>query len=120
MWPFARRIQQSDTVAVFTAKDRASLLLAQLLLESAGLRYLVTSDFAQDIFTIGRIGTGWNLAAGPPTIWVSRHDVYAAQEILSDLADYRPSPIPLFIRAMAVVIIVTDLLSVIVISLTKL
>jgi len=82
MWPFARQIQKSDTVAVFIAKDRAYLLLAQSPLDSTGLRYLVTGDFAQSIFTTGRIGTGWNLAAGPPTIWVFRPDIYEAQEIL--------------------------------------
>jgi hypothetical protein len=110
MWPFARQIQKSDTVAVFTAKDRAYLLLAQSPLDSTGLRYLVTGDFAQSIFTTGRIGTGWNLAAGPPTIWVFRPDIYEAQEILFYLADYRPSSIPSFMRSMAVVIIITELI----------
>lgn len=115
MWPFARRVQPSNTVAVFAAKDRASLLLAQSLLDSGGLRYLVISDFAQDIFGIGRIGIGWNLATGPPTIWVSRHNADAAQKVLSDLMDYRPSPIPSFLRALAVALLMMDLLPIIVI-----
>lgn len=90
MWSFTRRAQPQDTTVVFTAKDRTSLLLARSLLEDAGIRCVVNSDFAQDIFTWGRIGTGWNVAAGPPTIWVRREEADAAREVLAPLQDYMP------------------------------
>ncbi len=114
MWPFFHQSQLPDAIAIFAAKDRISLLLAQSLLDSVGLRYLVIGDFAQDIFGIGRIGTGWNLAAGPPTIWVSHRNANAVQKVLSDLKDYEPSPIPLFLRVLTVAILMTNPLPVIV------
>lgn len=113
MWPFTRRTQPLDTTVVFTAKDRTSLLLARSLLDDAGIGYSVNSDFAQDIFTWGRIGTGWNVAAGPPTIWVRLEDVDAAREVLADLQDYQPGRSPLFLRVIAAVALLLALLAVV-------
>ncbi len=111
MWPFTRRTQPSDSTLVFAARDRTSLLLARSLLDDAGIPYVVNGDFAQDIVSWGRVGTGWNVAVGPPTVWVRTEDADRAQEALASLRDYKPSRIPLWLRLLAAAALVVPVVT---------
>jgi len=103
-----RSFTPDEHTPVFRAPDRESLLLARSLLDSAGLSYTTVNDWTQDIIDPGRLGTGFNFATGPSTVWVSREDSDAAIEALAGLRSYRPRRVPLWLRVFIIVMMVLN------------
>ena len=75
----------SDLVTVFESSDVALLALAKAALEQSGIRYVTESEGIQDLFGIGRMGSGYNSITGPPRIRVAQENAARAREVLSDL-----------------------------------
>lgn len=70
---------------VFAAGDPARLAMAKSILDAAGIEYLVRGEGLQDLFGWGRVGTGYNMIAGPAEFVVREEDAQSAREILRDL-----------------------------------
>jgi putative signal transducing protein len=75
----------SDLVTVFESSDIALFALAKTVLDQAGIRYIVQGEGLQDLFGVGRIGTGFNLITGPPRIRVTADNVERARHVLAEL-----------------------------------
>ncbi|MBC8385551.1 MAG: DUF2007 domain-containing protein [Candidatus Cloacimonetes bacterium] len=76
-----------EFVTVFTTGDPMLIALAKSLLEEANINYFVKNENAQDLFGLGRLGTGFNLIVGEPEIIVSNEDREEADLILKELLD---------------------------------
>lgn len=76
----------SDLVTVFESADPALFAMARAALDGAGIRYVAQGEGVQDLFGIGRLGTGYSLVTGPPRIRVTSEDAERARELLLDLA----------------------------------
>jgi hypothetical protein len=81
----SERVLVNDLVTVFESSDIALLALAKAVLDQAGIRYIVQGEGLQDLFGMGRIGTGFNLITGPPRIRVTADNVERARHILAEL-----------------------------------
>ncbi len=77
----------SDLVTVFESPDVALLAMAKAALERAGVRYVTQNEFTQDLFGLGRMGTGYNLITGPTRIRVTSENAERARELLAELDD---------------------------------
>lgn len=93
-----RQRPQSEEVVVLMTGDRASLALAKSLLDSAGLRYAVDSDVAQDLFGWGVLGSAYNFVTGPARVMVHRNDEEVAREILSEIPQCASPSRPLWLK----------------------
>jgi hypothetical protein len=76
---------RAELVRVFVALDGALTGVARSLLESEGIEYMVRFQGLQDLFGLGRIGTGYNLIAGPAEFWVRADDADRARQLLQGL-----------------------------------
>jgi hypothetical protein len=74
-------------VTVFQSSDLALFALAKAALEGEGIPYISDGEGIQDLFGIGRLGTGYSLITGPPRIRVMAEHVARARELLADLED---------------------------------
>jgi len=54
-------------------------------LDRAGIRYIAQGEGLQDLFGMGRIGTGFNQITGPPRLRVTAENAERAREILTEL-----------------------------------
>ncbi len=88
---------------IFVARDKASELLARTLLDSAGINYIVTNNSTQDLFGWGRVGTGSNFIVGPVKFAVKCNDVEDATNILAELYEIKPRPVPQWLRLVAII-----------------
>ena len=75
----------NDLVTVFVSADPALFTMAKAALDGAGIRYVADGEGVQDLFGIGRLGTGYSLVTGPPRIRVTLEDAERARELLLDL-----------------------------------
>lgn len=72
-------------MTVFESADPALFAMARAALDGAGIRYVSEGEGIQDLFGIGRLGTGYSLVTGPPRIRVTFEDAQRARELLLDL-----------------------------------
>ena len=75
----------TELVTVFASPDVALFALAKAALEEAGIRYVTQAEGLQDLFGLGRLGSGYNLITGAPRIRVRAADAERAREILAEL-----------------------------------
>jgi hypothetical protein len=75
----------SDLVTVFESADVAVFALAKAALDEAGIRYVAQGEELQNLFGLGRLGTGYNLITGAPRIRVGAENAERAREILAEL-----------------------------------
>lgn len=75
----------SDLVTVFESPDVALFALARAALDEADIRYVTENELIQDLFGLGRIGSGYNIVTGPPRIRVGSENAVRAGEILAEL-----------------------------------
>jgi hypothetical protein len=54
-----------DLVTVFKSGDELTVSLAASILEEEGIACVVRNQGIQDLFGMGRIGAGFNVAIGP-------------------------------------------------------
>ena len=72
----------TELVTVYTPADEAEHLLVQSVLEEAGIRYYSKNALVQNLFGLGTIGTGYNVAAGLIAVQVHEQDAERATMIL--------------------------------------
>ena len=82
-------------VTVFQPENEYEHITAIPLLENAGIIYYSKNALLQNLFGVGKIGSGYNLVTGPIQIQVAEKDYEKAQkvlfgeDILKDLGDYQ-------------------------------
>jgi hypothetical protein len=74
-----------EFVPVLTLSNAALVSFARSLLESAGIRFFIKNEGVQDLFGMGRLGSGFNPLTGPPIIYVDPDRVEEARDLLADL-----------------------------------
>jgi len=77
----------SALVTVYESSDLALFAMAKAALDGAGIRYVAQGEGIQDLFGMGRLGTGYNMITGPPRIRVTTEDAERAREILAELRE---------------------------------
>lgn len=80
-----------DLVTVLETGDPALLAVAESLLMDAEIPYLKRGDFLQDLFALGRFGTGSNPITGPVAVQVKKENAEAALQILDEIEAEEPS-----------------------------
>ena len=75
-----------DLFSVFESGDPGLFATAKAALDSAGIRYVTEGEGVQDLFGLGRIGTGYNNITGPPRICVPARHVERARKLLASFA----------------------------------
>ncbi|HEV7516724.1 MAG TPA: DUF2007 domain-containing protein [Thermoanaerobaculia bacterium] len=73
-----------DVVTVFATGDPVALLTAKSLLEEAGIPCFTRGEGTQDLFGMGRLGTGFSLIAGPMEIRVGARRAREAEDLLDE------------------------------------
>jgi hypothetical protein len=71
-----------DVETVFATGDPVVLVTAKSLLDEAGIPYLTRGEGIQDLFGMGRLGTGFSILAGPVEIQVGAHRAQEAADLL--------------------------------------
>jgi hypothetical protein len=66
--------------------------LLRSVLDQAGIAYSTRADGVQDLFTGGRVGTGYSVLTGPSWLYVERARIEEAREILAAL-EAEPEPL---------------------------
>ena len=74
-----------DMVTVAQSSDTAYLLVAKSVLDQADIRYFAKNEGVQDLFAFGRLGTGFNVLAGPVEIQVAKDDEAVARALLEEI-----------------------------------
>jgi hypothetical protein len=74
-----------DLFSVFESGDPGLFALARAVLDRAGIRYVAEGEGVQDLFGLGRIGTGYNNITGPPRLCVPAVHVERARKLLADV-----------------------------------
>ena len=91
--PAVRSDRTARYVTVLRSGDPAVLAMAKSLLQDAGIALTAQGEGLQDLFALGRLGTGSSPIVGPAEIRVSSSDETAARELLRDLESGERSPI---------------------------
>jgi hypothetical protein len=71
-----------DIETVFASSDPVALVTAKSLLDEAGIPYLARGEGIQDLFGMGRLGTGFSVVAGAVEIQVGAHRAQEAADLL--------------------------------------
>ncbi|HKA59718.1 MAG TPA: DUF2007 domain-containing protein [Gemmatimonadales bacterium] len=79
----------NELVTVFESADPVLFAMARAALDRQGIRYVAQGEAVQDLFGLGRLGTGYSLVTGPPRIRVTPEDAERASELLLDLKERR-------------------------------
>jgi hypothetical protein len=83
----AEDIEALDLEPLTAITEPAFGALVRAVLDEAGIRYSMRGEGVQDLFTVGRIGTGYNLITGPGTLFVERARAAEARELLAALEE---------------------------------
>jgi len=67
--------------------DPAKIMVAKSILDEAGIKYLAQGEGLQDLFAMGRLGTGFNPLIGPVKFLVRNEDQQIAKELLQELQE---------------------------------
>ena len=73
-----------DAVTVLATGDPVLLLAAKSLLEEAGIPCFTRGEGTQELFGMGRLGTGFSLIAGPMEIRVGARRAQEAMDLLRE------------------------------------
>ena len=77
----------SHVVTVFASSDPTGVIMAKLLLEAEGIRFVVEGEGVQDFFGLGRLGGGFNPFTGPVQLRVASENVPLALDALRELRE---------------------------------
>jgi hypothetical protein len=75
-----------DLVTVLRTSDLATTKVVKSLLEAEGIPCLLQGEGLQDLWGLGRAGTGFNVAAGPVQVQVRPQDAAVALELQGRLS----------------------------------
>jgi hypothetical protein len=70
-------------VKIYEGGDAAVLPVVESVLRDSGIEFLTRGEALQDLFALGRFGTGSNNAIGPVEFWVRAEDEATARELLA-------------------------------------
>lgn len=93
-WPEDEIVFESF-VPVMTLDGAAMVSFAKSLLEAADIRFVVSNEQMQDLFGVGRFGTGWSVVTGAPVVLVEpsradeARDLLATMSVDPEFADFR-------------------------------
>ena len=76
-----------DLVTAFETGDPGLLALAHSILDDTGIAYLTQGEGIQDLFGVGRLGTGFNILTGPVHIQVERERETEVRALLAGLEE---------------------------------
>jgi hypothetical protein len=76
-----------DLVTVFETGDPGLLALAHSILDEAQVPYLTQGEGVQDLFGLGRLGTGFSILTGPVHILVERERQQVVRALLDSLEE---------------------------------
>jgi len=76
-----------ELVTVFETGDPGLLALAHSILDEAAIPYLTQGEGVQDLFGLGRLGTGFSVLTGPVHLQVEVAQEAEARELLADLEE---------------------------------
>lgn len=76
-----------DLVMAFETGDPGLLAMAHSILDEAQVPYLTQGEGIQDLFGVGRLGTGFNILTGPVHILVERASEAVAHQLLDGLEE---------------------------------
>lgn len=76
-----------DLVTVFETGDPGLLAMAHSILDEAAVPYLTQGEGIQDLFGVGRLGTGFNILTGPVHILVERASEPEVRQLLDGLEE---------------------------------
>lgn len=74
-----------ELVKVFESMNAATLPLVESVLLDANIQFMTRAEGLQDLFALGRFGTGSNNLIGPAEIWVRKDDEAEARALLEML-----------------------------------
>ncbi len=74
-----------ELVTVFEAGDPGVLAVAKSLLQDAGIPFFAKGEGEQDLFGLGRMGTGYSPIVGAVQVQVAPVDAARARQLLADL-----------------------------------
>lgn len=81
-------IPDSEFVTVLEAGDPAELAFVESLLLDAGIPFFKKGESVQDLFGMGRLGTGFSLLTGPVAVLVPEEHAEAAIRLLEDVKEH--------------------------------
>lgn len=76
-----------ELVTVFETGDPGLLALAHSILDEAEIPYLTLGEGVQDLFGVGRLGTGFSILTGPVQLQVDRGQEADARQLLDGLEE---------------------------------
>ena len=76
-----------SVVTVFASSNVGDLVMAKMLLEAEGIRFVTEGEGVQDLFGFGRTVGGYNPVTGPAQLRVTPEDAPKALEILRELRE---------------------------------
>ncbi len=76
-----------DLVMAFETGDPGLLAMAHSILDEATIPYLTQGEGIQDLFGVGRLGTGFNILTGPVHILVERASEAVVHQLLDGLEE---------------------------------
>ncbi len=76
-----------SVVTVFASGNVGDLVMAKMLLETEGIRFVTEGEGVQDLFGFGRTVGGYNPVTGPVQLRVTPEDAPKAHEVLRELRE---------------------------------
>jgi hypothetical protein len=88
--PRPEEMPDSELVTVLETGDPSELLFAESVLREAGIPFVKRGESLQELFALGRLGTGFNPVAGPILLQVPEEQADAAAELLEESMPDQP------------------------------
>lgn len=86
IWLWPSKIGEEDPwVTIYQTGDQGQIAFIKSLFEDAGIPLLVKGEGVQDLFGMGRLGTGYNFITGPVQIQVPSSKLAEAQDLLGSM-----------------------------------
>jgi hypothetical protein len=80
-------LQWDDMTPVMSIPDAALVPVIESLLAGEGIAHYVHGENLQDLFGVGRVGSGFNVITGLPVLYVDSARVEEAERLLEDLQE---------------------------------
>lgn len=114
-----RPIDPEAPVLLLETGSKSTIGLIKTLLDEADIKYAVVGDSVQDLFTIGRTGSDYNLATGPAKILVNRRDYDTAKDLIGEVDVSTTQRLPLWLRLVLLIFVLAPTLIVIILQIVK-
>jgi hypothetical protein len=85
--PLEPTLEYVQLVTVFATGHEGLIALARSVLDAAAIPYSLKGEGLQDLFALGRVGSGFNPVVGPVELQVNKDDEAEARELLAELKE---------------------------------